>query len=135
MPEQQPLFFDSIHDAVGSVVAALGGKKKVAPLVWPHLKAETAYTRLAHCLSEEFPEKLAPEEILFLARKGREVGCHAIVAYLSMECGYSPPVPIDPLDEGEALRRDIRDGLSKLNQQMSRLERLEVRAGVRAVGE
>jgi hypothetical protein len=131
MPEQQPLFFDSIHDAVGSVVAALGGKKKVAPLVWPHLKPETAYTRLAHCLSEEFAEKLAPEEILFLARKGREVGCHAIVAYLSMECGYAPPVPTDPLDEGEALRRDIRDGLVRLNQMMARLERVEVRAGVR----
>lgn len=133
MPEQQVLFFESIHDAVGSVIVALGGKKKVAPLLWPHVSIGTAVTRLSHCLSEEFPEKLAPEEILFLARKGREVGCHAIVAYLSMECGYGPPVPIDPLDEGEQLRREIRDGLTRLNQQMARLERVEVRAGVRAV--
>lgn len=133
MPEQALLFYDSVHDAVGTVVAALGGKKKVGPLIWPHLKAETAYTRLAHCLSEEFPEKLAPEEILFLARKGREVGCHSIVAYLSMECGYAPPVPVDPLDETEQLRREIRDGLVKLNRMYERLERTEVRAGVRVV--
>lgn len=134
MPEQTVLFYDSVHDAIGTVVTALGGKKKVGPLLWPHLKAETAYTRLAHCLSEEFPEKLAPEEILFLARKGRDVGCHAIVAYLSMECGYSPPVPIDPFDEAEALRREIRDSLAALNRKMERLERAEGKASVRVVG-
>jgi hypothetical protein len=134
MPEQQPLFYDSVYDAIGTVVTALGGKKKVGPLLWPHLKAETAYTRLAHCLSEEFPEKLAPEEILFLARKGREADCHAILSYLSMECGYSPPAPIDPLDEGEALRRDIRDGVASLNRRLERLERLEQQGRVRAVG-
>ncbi len=134
MPEQQPLFYDSVQDAIGTVVAALGGKKKVGPLLWPHLKAETAYTRLAHCLSEEFPEKLAPEEMLFLARQGREAGCHAILAYLSMECGYAPPVAIDPLDEKEALRRDIRDQLAELNRKLSRLERVETRDNVRAVG-
>jgi hypothetical protein len=134
MPEQQPLFYDSIHDAVGTVVAALGGKKKVGPLIWPHLKPETAYTRLAHCLSEEFPEKLAPEEILFLARTGREVGCHAIAAYLLMECGYAPPVPVDPLDETAELRREIRDGIVTITKMFERLERLEVKAGVRVVG-
>jgi hypothetical protein len=134
MPEQQPLFFDSIHDAVGSVVAALGGRKIVAPLIWPHVKPETAYTRLQHCLSEDYPEKLAPEEILFLARKGREIGCHAILAYLSMECGYSPPIPIDPLDETTALRREIRDQMAELNRKLSRLERIETQTSVRAVG-
>jgi hypothetical protein len=134
MPEQAVLFYDSIYDAIGTVVTALGGKKKVGPLLWPHLKAETAYTRLAHCLSEEFPEKLAPEELRFLALKGREVGCHAIVAYLCAECGYAPPVAVDPLDEAEALRRDIRDGLAVLNRRMERLERVELSSGVRVVG-
>jgi hypothetical protein len=134
MPEQVALFYDSIHDALGTVVTALGGKKKVGPLIWPHLKAETAYTRLAHCLSEEFPEKLAPEEILFLALKGREVGCHAIVAYLLMECGYAPPVPVDPLDESEALSREIRDGIVSITRMFERLERIQVKSNVRGVG-
>jgi hypothetical protein len=134
MPEQAALFYDSIQDAIGTVVAALGGKKKVAPLLWPHIKVETAYTRLAHCLSDEFPEKLAPEELLFLAQKGREVGCHAIVAYLSMECGYAPPVPVDPLDETEALRREIRDGIVKITRMFERLERTEIKSNMRAVG-
>lgn len=134
MPEQAALFHDSIHDAVGAVVAALGGKKKVATQLWPHLKPETAYTRLAHCLSEEFPEKLAPEELLFLARAGRESGSHALTAYWNQEAGYAAPVPIDPLDESEALRRDIRDGLAKLNRMCERLERTEVRAGLRVAG-
>jgi hypothetical protein len=132
MPEQPSLFHDSIHDAVGAVVNALGGKKKIAPLLWPHLKPETAYTRLAHCLSEEFPEKLAPEEVLFLARKGREAGCHAILAYMALECGYAPPVPVDPLDEADALRRDIRDSLLALNRKVERLDRVEARANLRS---
>lgn len=133
MPEQAVLFYDSIYDALGTVVGALGGKKKVGPLLWPHLKSETAYTRLAHCLSEEFPEKLAPEELLFLARKGRDVGCHAVMAYLSQECGYAPPQTVDPLDEAEALRREIRDSLSALNRKVDRLDRVEMK--LRVAGE
>lgn len=134
MPEQAALFHDSIHDAVGAVVAALGGKKKVATKLWPHLKPETAYTRLAHCLSEEFPEKLAPEELLFLARAGREVGCHSVMSYLAAECGYAPPQPVDPTSEAESLRREIRDGLAALNRMCERLEKTEIRAGLRMAG-
>lgn len=132
MPEQAMLFHDSIYDAIGAVVQSMGGKKKVAPLLWPHLKTETAYTRLAHCLSDEFPEKLSPEEILFLARAGRESNCHAIIFYLAAECGYAQPTPIDPLNEADVLRREIRDGLSALNKMVERLERTESRAGLRA---
>lgn len=134
MPEQAVLFYDSIQDAIGAVVQALGGKKKVAPRLWPHVKPETAYTRLAHCLSDEFPEKLSPEELLFLITEGRQIGCHAILTYLSQEGGYAPPVPVDPLDETDQLRRDIRDGLTKLNRMCERLERVEVKANVKAVG-
>lgn len=133
MPEQTVLWYDSIQDAIGAVVQSLGGKKKVAPKLWPHVKPETAYTRLAHCLSDEFPEKLSPEELLFLITEGRQAGCHAILMYLSQEGGYAPPAPIDPLDETDQLRRDIRDGLVKLNRMYERLERAEVKAGVRAV--
>lgn len=131
MPDQQSLFFDSIYDAIGAAVSALGGKKKVAPLLWPHLKTETAYTRLAHCLSDEFPEKLSPEELKFLIQQGRQVGCHAIMAYLSAEGGYVPPQPADPVSEADELRREIRDGVAKLNRMMERLERAEVKAGLR----
>jgi hypothetical protein len=134
MPEQVALFHDSIHDAVGAVVAALGGKKKVATQLWPRLKPETAYTRLAHCLSDEFPEKLAPDELLFLARAGREIGCHSIVKYMAEECGYAPPEPVDPLDETDTLRREIRDGLAALNRKVDRLERVEIKAGIRVAG-
>lgn len=134
MPEQTALFHDSIHDAVAAVVQALGGKKKVAIQLWPRLKPETAYTRLAHCLSDEFPEKLSPEELLFLISQGRQIGCHAIMAYLSLEGGYAPPSPVDPLDEAESLRREIRDELAALNRRFERLERAELKAGVRVVG-
>lgn len=132
MPEQTNLFHDSIHDAVGAVISALGGRKKVGLLLWPHLKPETAYTRLAHCLSDEFPEKLAPEEVLFLVKKGREIGSHAIMSYLSMEGGYAPPVTVDPLNEADSLRREIRDSLSALNRKVERLDRLETH--IRSVG-
>jgi hypothetical protein len=133
MPEQSSLFHDSIHDAIGADIVALGGKKKVATLLWPHLKPETAYTRIAHCLSEEFPEKLAPEEMLFIARKACETGSRAILAYLNQECGCAPPIPVDPLDEAEALRRDIRDSLASLNRKVERLERAEARTTLRSV--
>lgn len=124
MPEQTVLFHDSIQDAVGTVVRTLGGKKKVAPLLWPHVKAETAYTRLAHCLAEGYDEKLSPEELLFIAAKGREVGDHSIMQYLGASLGYAV-TPLDPKDEGEELRREIRDGLALINRKFERLERTE----------
>lgn len=130
VPEQGALFHDSIQDAVGSVVRSLGGKKKVAPLLWPHVKPETAYTRLAHCLAEGYDEKLSPEELQFIASKGREIGDHSIMQYLAGELGYAI-VPIDPKDEADELRREIRDGLAALNRKVERLERAEDRTQLR----
>lgn len=134
MPEQGALFYESIYDAVGAVVQAMGGKKKVATLLWPRMRPESAYTRLAHCLSDEFPEKLSPEELLFLISSGRQIGCHAIMTYLSSEGGYAPPITVEPQDEADALRREIRDGLAALNRRFERLERVEVKSGVKVVG-
>jgi hypothetical protein len=132
MAEQTSLFHDSIYDAAGSVVIAAGGKKKVSKLLWPHLKDSTAETRLSHCLSDEFPEKLGPEEMAFLRRLGREIGCHAIAEYEASEAGYAPPQPVNPVDEAEALRRDIRDLLLAANRKMERLDRTESRANLRS---
>jgi hypothetical protein len=133
MPEQAALFYDSIHDAVGTVINAAGGKKKIAGELWPHMKVSTRETRIAHCLSDEYPEKFSPEEMGYLRRLGREIGCHAIAEYEASEAGYAAPQPVNPVDEAEALRRDIRDSLAALNRKVERLERTESRTNLRSV--
>lgn len=130
MGNQQSLFHDSVHDAAGAVILSLGGKKHVAQLLWPHLKPESAYTRLAHCLSEDDQQKFSIQELMFLMREGRKIGDHSLVAYVNQDAGYGPPVPVDPVDEAEQLRRDIRDELASLNKRMARLERIESRERV-----
>lgn len=104
MAEQSSLFHDSIEEAVGDTVHALGGAKKVVLLLWPALaqsKPETAYTRLKHTLNPEKAEKFSLDEYHLLARLGNQVGEHAIARHFGHDTGYE----FVPLDPQEAVKR------------------------------
>jgi hypothetical protein len=90
---QPRLFYDSLEDAMREVIAACDGPKAVGAILWPAKSADAARTRLLDCLNHERPEKLAPEEILMLARLGRDRACHAIIEFICMDTGYAPPSP------------------------------------------
>ncbi len=104
MVESSQLWYDSMEEAVGAAVSALGGAKKVVTWLWPALaeqKPETAYTRLKHCLNPEKSEKLSLDELMLIARKAREVGEHAIARRFGYDAGYE----FSPLDPAESERR------------------------------
>lgn len=120
MAEQGSLWHDSIEDAIGSAIHALGGAKKVAKLLWPALadsKPETAYTRLKHCLNPDKAEKLALDEFFLIARKARELGEHSIAMYFGRDVGYE----ISPLEAEEIEKRARREKLQWHLAEVARL--------------
>lgn len=105
--DQPSLFHDSIYDAIKAVVQAAGGNKKVGPMLRP-TKAEPA-NWLRDCLNEGRREKLDPEDMAFLRKLGRDIGCHAITHHEAQQAGYEQPTPLD----NEERARTLLDALSQ----------------------
>lgn len=123
---QSELFFDSIYDAMGSAILAAGGYKKVAGLLWPSLKSETAYARLKNALDETKAEKLALCEVMNIMRMAADNGDSSAIRYIASEFGFGL-VEIDPKEEGDEIQRQIAEGIDALNKRFARLERLQGR--------
>ena len=127
MSDQSELFHESIYDAIGSAIQALGGAKKVAGLLWPSLKTESGYTRLKHCLSDDFPEKLSPTELLLVAARAKEKGDHSVMRFLAAELGYEHPRTVSPADQAAELQRQFVEAVQQSARIAERLTRLGVK--------
>lgn len=120
-----PAVFECIEDALKDVVRALGGTKKVAPMLWPASAQESplqAEKKLMDCLNPERPHKLSPSEVITLARWGREVGCHSLAAFFNERAGYGAPIAISPEDEKAELERKTIEAIGYLRHLVERAE-------------
>lgn len=126
--DQPALFHESLHDALRDCVRALGEAKAVGHAMRPEKSMDDARTWLLNCLNPERPEKFDPEQILWLLREARKVGCHAAMAYIARECGYADPQPIEPEDERAALQREFIETGKALKSLLARMERAGLRA-------
>jgi hypothetical protein len=104
---QSNLFHESLSDALKEVIMQAGGTKFVGSELWPEISPDAAHRKLLDCLNDNRAEKLSPDQVLFLVRLGRKVGCHSAINYLTGEAGYSTPTPIEPEDEKAQLQRDF----------------------------
>lgn len=116
------LFYESITEALQVLVTALGGAKKVGPLLWPAKPLDQAAQRVRDCLNDGRPEKFSPDEVVALVRMGRACGCHAVLAFLTQECGYAPPVPVSAEDEKAQLQREFQKSVTDLMALASKLQ-------------
>lgn len=128
---QPQLFSESIYDALGDVIRALGGTKKVGAQMRPELPADEAGRWLKDCLNRNRRERFDPEQVLWLIRAGREAGCHSAINYITDECGYVRPAPMEPENEMAALQRQYIESVRMQRQIADRLER--VQGGLKAV--
>lgn len=120
---QDSLFYESVTDALDGVVKACGGAKAVGCRLWPEKTPQAAHTLMLACLNEARPEKLSPEQVLWLLAAGRKVGCHAAMNYLAREAGYSDPLPVEPEDERARLQREYIEATKALQAIAGRIER------------
>lgn len=121
---QQTLFYERIEDAIAAVVDACGGRKVVASELWPDKPLRDAHNLLDACLNPGKREKLDPSQVVYIAKRGRQVGCHLLVTYLCRECGYSDPVPVEPEDERAMLMREFIEAQKSLQHMTARMERV-----------
>lgn len=122
---QEPLFHESLEDALRAAVAALGGFKKVGAAMRPELVADRAGNWLRDCLTDGRREVLDPPQVLWLMRAARQAGYHGVMTYLSRECGYCDPMPLEPEDERAHLQRQFNESVRVLAQIQSRMERID----------
>lgn len=120
---QTRLFYDSVDDALRTVIQALGGNKAVGSKLWPEKSADAAGRLLADCLNDNKAERLAPDQLLLILRWGHEVGCHAGMAYIAQEAGYSI-TPISHEEERDKLADAILEASRTLARAMKAAENL-----------
>ncbi|GMV45122.1 MAG: hypothetical protein AMXMBFR66_05200 [Pseudomonadota bacterium] len=123
---------ESLNDALIECVKAIGGSKVAGIALWPAKGVEAAQRHLLACLNPERNEKLGPDEVLHVLRLARERGCHVGMQYLAVALSYAEPVPVEPKDEADELRRQVLAMGQSLQRALSRIEQLE-RPSPRAV--
>lgn len=120
---QLDLIHEDLRGAVMEVAALCGGAKALAVAVWP-AKGTAAHSHLLDCLNPDRPHKLAPDELITIARLGRERGSNAVMNFLCGEAGYEQAQPRNLQEQMDETRKQIAVGLQFLQANMSKLERL-----------
>lgn len=122
--QQQPLFFDDVNEAIKALVQYLGGPKKVGPMLRPELTIDAAATYIRDCVNQDRREKLSPEQLLLLMKKGREAGCHVLMGFLADDSGYKAPEPLEPEDEAAELMKAFIATGESMKAISARMEKL-----------
>lgn len=110
-------FIESINDALGAAVRALGGAKKVGPMLKPEKTIHDASNWVSDCLNPDRAAEFHPTHVQFLLRQARKVGFHAAINFVCDDAGYSEPLPVDPEDKKQR-------AIAKLADMMPMLEKL-----------
>ncbi len=98
---------DSLNSVLVDIVKALGGSKKVAPLMWPEKSVNAAAILLCDCLNNDRAQKLTPDQAMFILRLARNNNINIGIEYICQALGYSKPTPIQPEDEKAQLMREF----------------------------
>lgn len=122
--KQDPLFCESINEALREAVKALGGAKKVGEKLKPEKLADEAGRWLSDCLNPDRREKLDPEQVMWILREARKVGCHTAMHFICDDTGYAKATPIEPEDEKARLQREFIEATKQQTRNVERLEQL-----------
>lgn len=118
--------FSDMNDALTGAVHALGGHKKVGPMLRPELepKSGAAAQWLRDCLNPEKRERLTPEQTLHLLRLARDAQYHAAKHWFDAEVGYEPSRPIDLDEKEDILVQVVAQATEALSKAVTTLEHI-----------
>lgn len=129
---QESLFHEDIWQALTDCVRALGGAKAVGHKMRPELDdPEKAGRWVLDCLNPARNDKFCLEQIVYLLREAREIGCHVGMNYIAGIAGYSAPQPIEPEDELGELQRAYIESVKQQGQLVKRIEAANARTPAR----
>lgn len=121
---QVSLFYEDVNDVLRAMVQALGGAKKVGVSMRSDLGVDAAHRWLLAALNPDRPERLTPEQVLWLLVECRKINFHAGMHFLNVGAGYASPQPVDPEDERATLQREAIEAVRRLEGLAKRLEQL-----------
>lgn len=116
---------ESFNYALIECVKAAGGSKKVGPLLFPEKTIDLAQRLLLACLNDDRPEKLSPDQALFIMRLAKDNGCHVGIEYVCHSLSYSQPTPIEPKDETAQLQKEFIEASKMMSKIAERIEMLQ----------
>lgn len=126
-------FFEGPEDALREAVRAMGGPKRVGPMLWPDKSADAAARLLQDCLNPGRQEKLDISQVMFILRGARDTGFHAAFQYLAADAGYDAR-PVSREEEEDRTTAIIASASTTLAQALATLERLKESSGHSASG-
>lgn len=129
---QAALFHDTIYDAIGADIAAIGGFKKVSGKLWPSENPTSATSKLRNAVNPDQQQKLCPDEVVQIKRLALEVGSTATIQYEAQQLGFDVQW-IEPEDELERIERENNELLKAIVKRQERAEQLRAQAKLRAV--
>ena len=118
------LFHESFADALQEIVSAAGGFKKVAAPLKPERTAEAAGRWLHDCFNESRPDHLTPDQVLYLLKLGRAIGCDGGMNYLLREAGYADAKPVEPRDAVQELMSQFNASVAAQKTLLARFEQV-----------
>ena len=121
---QSALFHERFEDALDEVIRVCGGRKRFACEMWPEKPARDAHNLLDACLNPERRERFSPDHVLYIARRGAESGCHAVMTYLGRELGYEVK-PVTKAEEVDRLTTVVEQSTKTLASALAALERIQ----------
>ncbi len=130
MTEQAKLFITDIYDALGDLVRAAGGPKAVGQALKPEKPSDEAAGWVKDCLNRNRREKFDAEHILWLLKRGREVGCHEPIQFICKQSGYTAPEPVEEETELARLLRDYVQTGQRLVELQPKIEELRAKLRV-----
>jgi hypothetical protein len=123
MQNEMP-FFEGPEDALREAVRAMGGPKKVGPMLWPDKQIDAAARLLSDCLNTGREEKLHLSQALLILRSARDAGYHAAFMWVASEIGYDAK-PISPAEEIDRVTSVVEQTTATLTNALAALERLQ----------
>lgn len=121
---QLNLVHEDIFEALKSLVAAMGGAKKVGPRLYPQKTESAARQQLHDCLNTDRDHELGVQRLFTLLKWGREAGAHIALYWLCDELGYTRPQPIEPEDQAAEILRRVDVAKEELRTCLQQLDKL-----------
>ncbi len=121
-------FYEGPEDALRAAVQALGGAKKVGPMLWPDKSVDAASRLLLDCINTSRSEKLEFTQIIRIFSLAKEAGCHGPFAWVAGEIGYEAK-PVTKAEEVDRLVSVIEQASKTQAAALAALERMQ-RSGI-----
>lgn len=132
MEQQEFLMMEDVYEAMkraGQAIVAFhepskikSWSKVIGHMLWPTKSPEDASKLWNNCMDKTRPEKLDPEQYLWLKREAKRCGCHILHAFDCDYTEYQVSNPVEPRDEVADLQKQYISAARQMKEIADRIE-------------